>query len=221
MDALPNIYVTWTESAEPLTSFLRYQVYRRRAASPPEEPIVLATISDRAVTSYQDFHASSGVRWQYNVTVVGLDTAGEEIESAFGEWVEVELAIRSFFLHVVGKPERYVEVLGNTAELEPQQEVELVELWSRPAPSAHTGERDGRVVRITTEAYWPEEREVWEALLAVRREQIANGAVLCLRGYRDEVMFGALVSLPRADSPEVFTYEIEFHETGDYVEGVS
>jgi hypothetical protein len=213
VNANPNIYVTWEESAEPLISFLRYEVWRRVQASPANDWVKIARISDRARTSYQDFLSGSyGTTYEYDVTVAANDSAGNEISSDHTAGVAVSMVIRSFFLHDVAAPEHYAEVRGNGAEVEPQQELELVQVWARRTPTAHVGPRRARGIGISALRGWDAENDAWLALVDLQARQYETGAVLCLRGYRDAPTFCVIRGMARSDEGVLWSIALDLAE---------
>lgn len=209
MNALPNIYLTWDPSVEPLDTFLRYQVYRRIAGA--SEWSKLARITDRGVAFYVDYTAGSALTYQYAVTQV-RDVAGEEVESAFPTPVEAALVIRSVFIHDVSAPENYVELAGHAMSTGISQEIVYKQVWSRRLPTAHVGNALQESYDIEAAEGWDESAEVWRALRNLIDRQRTTGAVLMARQYRDVRLFGVIESPSRMDDVVLFRTKLRFRE---------
>jgi hypothetical protein len=213
-NALPFAYLQWAESAEPLPSFLRYQVYRRQGGSGTGS--IIATISDRAQVSYQDYRVGgAGESWEYNVTVVASDTAGEEIESDLAAWVGVEMVIRNVFIHADGDPTTYVEIPIQSEELSALQEIVERPRWSGGAPTAYIGPGEQQIVTLAAERAWESDKEIWDAIRALQAAQ-REGRTLVWRSYRVPRLFGTLVEPNRSDSPATFAIGLTFRESAFY-----
>ena len=134
MNALPGAYLTWTTSVEPLTSFLRYLVYRRKTGDTAYTRV--GRITDRSLTSFQDYTLASGVSYDYAVTQVS-SASGEEVESTFPTAATASVTIRSTFIHDVAAPANYVEILAEGQSVSPEQDVAYLQVWGRNQPTAH------------------------------------------------------------------------------------
>jgi hypothetical protein len=209
MNALPLIYLTWEPSAEPVATFLRYQVYRREAGT--EGWTKLARITDQTVAFYQDATVGSGVAYEYAVTQV-IDVGGEEIESAFPTEVGASLEIDSAFIHAVPSPERYAEVFADTQSVVPEQEIQYVQPWAASAPVAHVGRSRPHVVELEIEEWWGTGEELWAALEGLQALQREVGAVLMVRQRRGVRFFAVMEQLERDDEAVGFTARIRLRE---------
>jgi hypothetical protein len=209
VNPLPFAYITWEPSVEPLPSFLRYQVYRRRDAGPW---LRIATLSNRDQPLYQDYTVSAGPLYEYAVTQVATDTAGEEIESDLPTPVGISVTFRDWWIHAVDRPEVYVELMGATAEVAPRQDVRLRERWDGSFVG-FVGPRTGDVVSISGIGTWQSDEEVWEALRELEALQRTEGRTLCLRGPFGERVFGLLRSFPRQHGTSMFDVGVVFEQT--------
>lgn len=220
MNPLPYVYLQWSESAEPLDTFLRYHVWRRPVTEPESSWVKIGRLNDRGLTSYQDTGALEGVPYQYDVTIVASDPAGEEIESDHTAGVLATLTFAHVYLHAVGAPESYAEVLAGTIRVEPQQRGVLRQAFSRPAPTLHLGPTDYETARIEwTDAWEGGGEDAWTALEQLYRLQRSAGRTLMLRGPMGVGMFGAIMAVPRQHQTSMVQGSFEFVET-DYTEAV-
>lgn len=213
MDALPNIYLTWDESTEPLAEFLRYQVYRRPVTDPVSPWVTLQLITDRSRTFYNDYLVGPSSEWQYAVTQVCVDDVGEEIESDFTPPAQAQMTLTSYWFHLLDRPEVYAQVKGSDATVQGHQEMELVQVRGRRHPTAHFGPVLTRTFHVAGRRPWSEERDVWQGLLDVQSGQ--TGSMVVFRSARDDVVYGVLrAPLPRGDGmPDSMSLSVDFIET--------
>ena len=198
MDALPNLYLTWTPSTEPLSSFLRYQVYRRVLGDAAW--VKVARITDRSIAFFQDFAAASGVSYEYAVTVVKAADDGEEVESAFPTSVSAAVTFIDSFLHAVRTPSVYAQIDVQSQSLPVAQDVVMVQVWGRSAPTAHVGTVESTQVQFKIQDSWLTDSALWVALRAIVPVQRTAGTVLCYRDARATRLFCQIVALQRDDT---------------------
>ena len=211
MNALPGAYLTWATSVEPLTSFLRYLVYRRKTGDTAYTRV--GRITDRSLTSFQDYTLASGVSYDYAVTQVS-SASGEEVESAFPTAATASVTIRSTFIHDVAAPANYVEILAEGQSVSPEQDVAYLQVWGRNQPTAHVGKRLANVIEVAGTRSWLTDSAVWLAIETLQIRQRDNGATLCLRQNRIPRVYGQIASAGRDDSGVVrYGLKLRFSET--------
>lgn len=211
MNVLPRVELAWTESAEPMASFQRYLIYRRKQGDAAWT--LIGRITDRSLTSFHDFTVSSGVTNEYAVTQVS-DASGQEIESAKPAAASASVTIRSTFIHDQASPAHYVEILAEAQNVTPEQEVAYLQLWGRSQPTAHVGARLARVIAVSGTRSWLANTDVWTAIEDLQTRQRANGATLCLRQNRIPKVFGQIAGASRDDSGVVkYGLQVKFTET--------
>ena len=208
MDALPNVYLQWAESAEAADTFLRYNVYRRPLGATAWARV--GVIRDRSIAYYNDFAAGSAVSYEYSVTVT-KDLLGHEVDGAHPTAVAGSVTFRSSFLHDVSDPRVYAELLV-FQEVEAQQDIQFVQPWSRSAPTAHVGVMRAKTYRLQGDVYWDLESGVWAALAEMQARQATAGAVLMLRDYRGARAFVQISSLRRSDRDVTAGISLELRE---------
>lgn len=205
--ALPGISVQFDESAEPLDTFLRYNI-RRRLLGDSSDGIRIATITDRSFTTYFDDTVGSAVAYQYNVTVTS-EVGGEEVEGDLVDWVTAQIEIHSVFIHSHRRPEVYGEFQIHAQSAAPEQDIAEVQVWGRSSPTAHIGPRLQQVASIQWRDTWYQGSEQWAAVEALMAAQAA-GDMLVFRQHRGLRMFGTLHAPQRSDAPVLFDAGLTF-----------
>ncbi len=194
---LPHAYLTWTESAVALATFLRYQVYRRVQGDTSWTKI--ARITDRSITSFQDYNiGGESETYEYAVTQV-QDVSGEEVESAFPTAVSATVTIDSVFLGDVAAPDYYVEIIGDAQRVASQPQLAYVQPWSRTSPTAHVGPALGQGIEVVWRTSWEDRANCWRTLLTLLERQKDNGSVFMVRHGRDVRSFCVIEGLERGD----------------------
>lgn len=209
MNPLPGLDVQWLESAEPLSTFLRYEIYRRTLGAPVWTRI--ADITDRALLAYFDARVAPDTTYEYDVIPV-VDLGGEELAGDFGTPVQAELSIRSLFIHDAASPDLYVELHPDDVREATSPDVRFVQVWDRTAPTAHVGPARPRTFRASAPLAWEDKREVETALRALLARQ-ASGATLVARWYKSgEVLFCAIKATEQGGAPGITTWSLELGE---------
>lgn len=219
MNGLPGIYLTWTESAELMTVFLRYQVYRRTLGQGDADWVALARgrITDRGLTFYQDYTVAAGVTYEYAVTQI-TEVGGEEVESAFPTAVQATATFSQLYVHDVAAPQNYANLMAQAQQVEPVQEIAYLQPFSRTVPSARVGNVLQTVYRASLKGQWDHSagelaREQWDALMTLLARQRDAGAVLCIRQGSGLRFFGVMEAPRRSDeSASQFQEEVRFRE---------
>jgi len=209
--SLPNAYLQWDESAEPLATFIRYNVYRRRAAAAWTR---IAAIPDRSITYYNDFAVKSGLAYEYTVTVT-KDLSGQEVEGVKAAAVSVTVAFLSSFLHAWRAPAYYAELLVTPQSITPEQDIAFVQPWSARAPIGHVGPKRAKRLSLTAgDMYWDDgsAAEVWDALEAMQERQFTAGDVLLYRDARGTAITCQVRSMNRGDQPITASVQLELQE---------
>jgi hypothetical protein len=200
---LPAIFLSWDASAEPLSTFLRYQVYRRVAGD--TDWTKMARITDRSLTTWTDYEIEGLVVYDYAVTVVA-DVSGEEIESAFPTAVQSLVTINSLFLHDQAAPEHYVQMAVQADTIAPQQVMTFVQPRGQSDPIAHVGRTLSKQLSFSFTGQWTatdstRNSDVWDALEELQLRQQTNGSTLVCRTTRGVFAYCVITDMPRTDQP--------------------
>lgn len=203
---LPNIYLTWDESPEPVNSFLRYVIYRRIVGEGAWRQ--LAIITDRSLTSYNDHTVASDTLYEYIVIVVA-DVAGEEVESEPPVPAQAQVTIRSAFVHAHGEESVYAEFRAETQSVDMGQDIAYVQPRRSRAPVAHVGGQLAGVFELNVTDTW--DPDLWRRVRALQEAQ-ARGRVLMLRQHRDLCAYVVLESAQRSDQTTLMGLQLRFRE---------
>jgi hypothetical protein len=93
---LSYISLTWDVSGLADEDFSAYRVYRRE--QPETDWEMLASITDKATTTYLDAFAGHGLVYEYKVTQLQIVVGSEPLESGDGDVVAIELDADSWFV---------------------------------------------------------------------------------------------------------------------------
>lgn len=190
MNPLPQTYLQWDESAEPLATFVRYQVYRRVFGDSTWHKI--ERIYDRARNYASDFEQSPDTTYEYAVTQVAIIGA-DEVESAFGTIVQAQIDCQNLFVHLRDNPGVYaeLEVMG----MDDEQVPEIVFQQSRASrtPTAYTGQSRPRTLGMDADAAWTDKRQIEDAAVALLEGQGTAGGVVA-RWYGSPLLYGVLTT---------------------------
>ncbi len=207
--ALPGISLNWNESAEPLATFLRYQVYRREEGETAWMKIV--RITNRAITFYDDYLIAANQTYEYAVTLVA-DISGEEIESAFPTEVSATHTFQKAFLHDINAPSNFADLPQQSPRRTLQTDTVSIQVWSRAAPTMHIGNR--RFYVIDMSARWTWDEGIWADIETLVDRQINFGSVLMYRDRRGNRFFCQLTRQRVADDVGlVYSHSIQLQET--------
>lgn len=210
MNPLPGAYIQWDESEVSLDVFLRYQVYRREQGV--EAWTKVARLTSRAENFYTDYTVEDNTVYEYAVTQV-QDVAGDEIESAFPEAVQVTVHIRSLFIHCIA-------VLGGVyAEFEYSPggeqttlDVALVRAWDNPRPTAHIGPGRGRTYHGSSVIPWYDKDVIERAMIDLYDHQ-EMGHQMMARWYRGKRMFCVIQATSQEYDTGEVSWSIQLTET--------
>lgn len=190
MNPLPQAYITWDESAVDLTSFLRYQVYRREFGDTAWTKI--QRINERGRTYHSDFEQWPGITYEYSVTQV-VSVGGDEIESAFSDPIQSSIDTQNLFIHLRNNPGVYAEL--EVMDLDDGQSPDIVFQQPRASqwPTAYVGLARPRAATFEADAAWPDKRAIEDAALALLAGQGAAGGVVA-RWYASPGLYGVLTA---------------------------
>lgn len=201
MNALPGISLSWNQSAEPIGTFQRYQVYRR--VSGQTAWTKAARLQDRAATSYIDYTAVCGVLYEYAVTVVGV-VGTEELESAFPAPVSGSVSFIQSFLHIAGEPGSFAALDVANDQLVVTQPVSFVQVRGRPAPTPHVGTQEYVVNTFNlVNSHFELDREVRDTVTVLISRQRTTKSTLYYRDARGLAMYCHL-AMQWKDQPIVY-----------------
>lgn len=207
---LPGVAVDWIATAEPLSSWLRYSVYRRLNGETGSGTRI-AVINDPSLATYTDYTVKSAVAYDYNVTQT-VQIGADEIESDFAAWATTELQIHSAFLHDVREPAYYVELQLNSQSHAIEQDAAYAQVWGRRTPTAHFGPGQRDTVELSLTDAWLRNPEAWTALRTLIDRQREQGSILMLRQHRDVRMFCQLEGPSRQDATVLYQLGLRAHE---------
>lgn len=206
---LPGLYVNWDASVLGLDVWTSYAVYRRVVGE--AEWIRIARIRDKSATSIADYTPAADVTYEYAVTQTKDD--GEEIESEKQDPAPSgTLTFRFVYIHDAGSPEVFVALPAQSMNVDPYQDVVFLQPWGRQAPTAHVGEVEASVVRVTQVGAWDGDSGYWTKLMALITRQRTTGAILVARQRRGVRIFCTAVQPSRSDDL-LFTASVELHQT--------
>jgi hypothetical protein len=216
-DPLPGAYLTWDESSEPLSSFLRYQVYRRVAGETTWNALSDGRITDRSLTAYLDYAVESGVLYEYDVTQWS-DSSGEELESDHTVGVQGTLIIRDLFIHDASVPDYYAQLHVQQQTIDVAQDIAYLQPWAHQSPTAHVGNVQTRTLDVPLTGQWGYSQsslsdDAYRALLTLVTRQRTEGSSLIARQGRDVFLYCVIDSgLNRQDSPMQFGQRLKLRE---------
>jgi hypothetical protein len=215
-DPLPGLYLTWDESSEPLASFLRYQVYRRELGETDWTALDDGRITDRSLTSYQDFAVAGGVTYEYAVTQWS-DSSGEELESDFPTAVQASLTIHDLFIHDITSPGNYAQVHVQQQSIDTAQDIQYLQTWEKQAPTAHVGNQKARSLDVPLLGQWLADgsslnRDLYRALDSLIDRQRTEGSSMLARQGRDVFLYCVIDGFSREDSPMQFNQRLRLRE---------
>jgi len=213
---LPNMYLQWTESTEPLTTFLYYVIKRREYGDTTW--ISVGKVPNRAVTFWNDYCVPAGITFEY-IVLAAKDVTGEVVESDedTATIVSGTVNFKSAFLHPVTYPGSYAELPHQSASIKSELNTALVRPFSRAKPTVHIGPVDSLLISVNIS--WPYGEQVWSTVRRVLTRQRTNGAVLCYRDGRGTRVFVGIVAHQRSDNrPQLEgntlqLQEVEYSET--------
>lgn len=209
-DTLPGIRVSWAESAEPLASFLRYEVWRRVQGE--TEWKVVALLRARSLTSYTDLRVAGGTVYEYAVVVVG-EVSGEPIYSPISDVVSGMAVIKSTFIHDAQDPSYYVQLSAQQNAHEPDQAMTFVQPRGALDPVAHIGRTLTTTLTFTLLGQWADAKasrngEAWDALVALQMRQ-REGSILVCRAANGVLAYCVISDLQRTDRVEQVSYTVK------------
>lgn len=205
---LPGVSLSWTESAEPMATFLGYRVYKRELGE--AAMVNIALITDRAQTSFMWYAVRSGAVYEFGVTVVA-EVGAEEVESEMAT-VQSSVIFADSFLHDAGSPSHYA-AFGVTAQTSPiDQELTLVQPAGLSTPVPHVGRRLTRNIRVTLAPEVNSNREVWDALAALVGRQYSDNTVLCYRDTLGTLLYCIVSNPQRSDTAALYGAQLDLRE---------
>lgn len=214
MNPLPGVIVTWAESAEPLLSFIRYNIYRRELGDTDWN--LIAFYADRSRVFHQDYETEWEVVYEYAITQIS-DAAGEEVESDFPDAVQSSSTWNNLFIHDRDTPSYFAELLVQGQRISgPDIEVTYLTPFNSSLPSAHVGNKLTRVFSASLTGQWDHSsgflsKEQYNAMKALAERQI-GGSVLVARHPSDIFLYCILEGLTREDKDYNFSQSLQLRE---------
>ncbi len=210
-DTLPAVRVNWSQiTPGGGETFVQYNIYRRPENGAAEDWVRIGIVSAIATVSYTDYH-TPGIVVEYAVTWTAV-VSGDSLESSFPSPVDGSVTMRDCWVHAKNDTSKVSQLTQQSVTIQETLAIRFVQPWNRRAPTAHVGKKQSAVIQVTASDTWHDNRAMWDELLAVITEQIANADIMVVR-HRGETYFCSAPAISRDDSiPNPFVAGAQFTE---------
>lgn len=219
------IQLDWDLTVYPQSQFIGYDVFRRALSGPyepGEEQIVwLRRITSPLQTSFVDYHARSGVSWEYIVTQsIQQDL---DVTSSVDATAQAQINLGDVVLVSAFSPTVYRSVLRYLAASGEGMSYDLKQDQRQAIP---VGARAGRTVRGAYQAWEmsgrfsmvTDNQMTADQRIKELRDAVVNGKTFSLRDHKNRKRWVTIVGYREQERGHYYEVDLQFREE-DFEEG--